>query len=49
MIVIIVASSLGGVYLDHLTELQFPVYTVTGTVLSVFAAVYLSIKEFLKK
>ncbi|MFN5024586.1 MAG: AtpZ/AtpI family protein [Bacteroidota bacterium] len=49
MIVIIVAGSLGGVYLDQLTELAFPVYTVVGTVLSVFAAVYISIKEFLKK
>jgi len=49
MIVIIVAGSLGGVYLDQLTELAFPVYTVAGTVLSVFAAIYISVKEFLKK
>jgi len=49
MIVIIVAGALGGKYLDEYLQLKFPIFTLSLTVLSVFASVYLSIRELLKK
>jgi len=49
MIVIIVAGALGGKYLDEYLQLKFPVFTLSLTILSVFAAVYTSIRELLKK
>ncbi|MBC7382045.1 MAG: AtpZ/AtpI family protein [Bacteroidia bacterium] len=49
MILIIVAGSLGGKYLDQKFVSGFPVYTLIGVLLSVFAALYLSLKDFLKK
>lgn len=49
MIVIIVAGAWGGKYLDEYLQLKFPAFTLSLTVLSVFAAVYLSIRELLKK
>lgn len=49
MIVIIVAGALGGKYLDAKLTLSFPAFTLAGVLLSVFAAIYISIKEFLKK
>lgn len=48
MIVVIVAGSLGGKYLDQVTNFSFPVFTLTGVLFSVFAAVYLAIREFMK-
>jgi Putative F0F1-ATPase subunit Ca2+/Mg2+ transporter len=49
MIVIIVAGALGGKYLDEYLQLKFPAFTLSLTVLSVFTAVYLSIRELIKK
>lgn len=49
MIIIIVMGSLGGKYLDSKLMTHFPVFTLLGVILSVFAALYLSIKDFLKK
>jgi len=49
MIVIIVAGTFGGRWIDKHFSLSFPVFTLTGVIFSVFAAVYLSIRGFLKK
>jgi F0F1-type ATP synthase assembly protein I len=49
MIAIIVAGTFGGKYLDKKLAFSFPVFTVSLMILSVFIAVYLSIREFLKK
>jgi hypothetical protein len=49
MIVIIVAGTFGGRYLDEKMQLSFPAFTLAGALLSVFAALYLTIREFLKK
>jgi Putative F0F1-ATPase subunit Ca2+/Mg2+ transporter len=49
MIIIIVAGAWGGKYLDEYLQLKFPAFTLSLTVFSVFAAVYLSIRGLLKK
>lgn len=49
MIVVIVLGTFGGKYLDDHLQWRFPVFTLLGALVSVFAALYLSIKEFLKK
>lgn len=48
MIAIIASISLGGKYLDKYMENSFPYFTLIGVLFSVFAAVYLSIRELLK-
>ncbi len=48
MMAIIASVSLGGKYLDKYLENGFPIFTLIGVLLSVFAAVYLSIRELLK-
>ncbi|MFY8022058.1 MAG: AtpZ/AtpI family protein [Bacteroidia bacterium] len=48
MMAIIASMSLGGKYLDAYLENSFPIYTLIGVLVSVFAAVYLSIRELLK-
>ncbi|MDZ4668103.1 MAG: AtpZ/AtpI family protein [bacterium] len=49
MILVIVAGSLGGKYLDAYMANSFPIFTLLGVIISVFAALYLAVKDFLKK
>jgi hypothetical protein len=49
MILVIVAGSLGGKYADAHFENAFPIFTLLGVIISVFAALYLAVKDFLKK
>jgi len=49
MIAMIVGGALGGKWLDEYLQLTFPAFTLFGVLFSVFASVYLTIKEFLKK
>ncbi|MFA6260189.1 MAG: AtpZ/AtpI family protein [Bacteroidia bacterium] len=49
MMVVILAGSLGGKYIDAQIQLSFPVFTLIGVLASVFAAVYLAIRGVLKK
>ena len=47
--VIIAAGVWGGIKLDQLLALKFPVFTLVLTLLSVFLAIYYFIKDVLKK
>jgi hypothetical protein len=49
MLIIIGLGVFGGYYLDKYLELKIPVFTLLLSLLSVAAAIYLSIKDFLKK
>jgi hypothetical protein len=49
MIVVILLGSLGGKYADIHYQNSFPILTLLGVIFSVFAALYLGIKDFLKK
>ncbi len=49
MLVIIGLGVFGGYYLDKYLEFKIPVFTLILSLLSVAAAIYLSIKDFLKK
>jgi hypothetical protein len=49
MIAIIVVGTLGGKYLDEYLQWKFPIFTLVGSILSVFGALYITLKEFLKK
>jgi len=46
---IIVLGSFGGVKLDEYLMLNFPVFTLVFTLLSVFLAIYLFIKDLISK
>lgn len=48
MIVIIVAGTLGGKYLDAYLNLKFPAFTLIGVLLSIFIALYTTIKSVTK-
>lgn len=48
MLSIIVVLTLFGKYLDNLLKNKFPGFTVGFVIFSVFASVYLSIRDFLK-
>ena len=48
MIVVICIGVFGGIKLDHWMKFGFPVFTLGLSVLSVFTAVYLSIKDIIK-
>ncbi|TAH41078.1 MAG: AtpZ/AtpI family protein [Bacteroidetes bacterium] len=49
MLVIIGLGVFGGYYLDKYLELKIPVFTLVLSLSSVAIAIYLSIKDFLKK
>lgn len=49
MAVIITLGVLGGSKLDKYLELKTPIFTLVLSLLSVGVAIYLSIKDFLKK
>jgi hypothetical protein len=46
--IIIFASTFGGLKLDDYLDWQFPVFTLIFSVLSVFLALYLALREFFK-
>jgi hypothetical protein len=49
MLVIILAGVFGGRELDKWVEWDFPVFTMTLTILAVFLAIYTVIKDLIKK
>jgi len=49
MIVIIGGGTYGGIRLDQYLGWKFPVFTVVLSLLSVTAAIWFAIKDFLKK
>lgn len=49
MAAIIVGGVLGGIELDKLLKLQFPAFTLSLTLLSVFLAIYYFIRDVIKK
>jgi hypothetical protein len=49
MLVIILAGVWGGVKLDEWVKWGFPVFTVLLSIVSVFAAIYVVIKDLLNK
>jgi len=48
MIGIILVTTLGGVKLDKLTGWETPVFTIILSLIGVFGAIYISIKDFIK-
>ncbi|HPT02662.1 MAG TPA: AtpZ/AtpI family protein [Bacteroidales bacterium] len=49
MCVIIGAGVFGGVEIDQWLKLRFPVFTLILTVFSFLAAIYIAIKDFIRK
>ena len=49
MLVIMLAGVFGGRELDKWVEWEFPVFTLTLTILAVFLAIYTVIKDFIRK
>jgi len=48
MIGIILLTTLGGVKLDKLTGWETPVFTIILSLIGVFGAIYISVKDFIK-
>jgi hypothetical protein len=48
MVALILLPTLGGVKLDKLTGWQTPVFTIILSLLGVFAAIYFTVKDFIK-
>ena len=48
MIGIILVTTWGGVELDKLTGFKTPVFTIVLSLLGVFAAIYIAVKDFIK-
>lgn len=48
MIAIILVTVWGGVQLDKLTGWETPVFTIVLSLLGVFAAIYTSVRDFIK-
>ncbi len=49
MIAIILIGVLGGIKLDEVLSLKFPLFTLVLSLLSVFLSMFFAIKDFLKK
>jgi len=49
MLVIILIGVYGGYKLDELLEIKFPVFTILLSLISVSLAIYVAIKDFIKK
>ena len=49
MIVTIGLGTFAGVKIDRWLEIKFPIFTLILSLFSVFTAIYLAIKDFLKK
>jgi hypothetical protein len=48
MIAIILAMTWGGMKLDKLSGFERPVFTIILSLLGVFAAIYIALKDFIK-
>jgi hypothetical protein len=48
MLIIILVGVFGGVKLDQLVDLRFPVFTVLLSIISVSLAIYSAVKDFIK-
>jgi F0F1-type ATP synthase assembly protein I len=48
MAMIIFLTTWGGIKLDHLAGFSNPVFTIILSLLGVFAAIYIAIKDFIK-
>ena len=48
MVALILLPTLGGVKLDKLTGWKTPVFTIILSLLGVFAAIYFTVKDFIK-
>ncbi|MBN1181014.1 MAG: AtpZ/AtpI family protein [Bacteroidales bacterium] len=48
MIAIILFGVIGGIKLDKYTTMEFPLFTVLFTVISVILSIYFAIKDFIK-
>lgn len=49
MMAIILVTTWGGVKLDKVLNLETPVFTIVLSLLGVFAAIYTSLRDFIKK
>jgi hypothetical protein len=49
MMIIILAGVFAGIKLDKWILLKFPVFTFTFSILSIAVAIYIAVKDFLKK
>jgi F0F1-type ATP synthase assembly protein I len=49
MIIIILAGTFGGIKLDKVVSLKFPLFSVLFSLLSVILAMYIVIREFISK
>lgn len=49
MMFIIIIGTLGGLKLDQYLSLKFPIFTLVLSLLSVFGALYIALKDFIKK
>jgi len=49
MIAIVLIGVFGGIKLDKWMGIKFPIFTITLSIFSVFVAVYIVIKDLLKK
>lgn len=47
--IVIVAGMFGGLKLDKLFKTNFPVFTLVLSLFAVFTAIYIAIKDFIKK
>lgn len=48
MLVIILGGVFGGIQLDKVTPMSFPIFTIIGTIIAVVFATYFAIKDFIK-
>ncbi len=49
MLIVILLGVFGGFKLDKYLELRIPVFTIVGSIVSVSLAIYIAIKDVLKK
>ena len=49
MLIIMALGAFGGYWLDQWLQLKFPLFTILLSLISIAAALYLSVKDLLKK
>jgi hypothetical protein len=49
MMIIVLAGAYGGIRLDRWISIKFPLFTLLFSILGVAIAIYIAIKDFLKK
>ncbi len=49
MVIIVLAGAYGGVKLDKWIQWKFPLFTLLFSILGVAIAIYIAVKDFLKK